>query len=99
MQDVYHRTHPILFSNRAVYAVVYAPRADTAASLDGYLQTIHAHAPDAPVIIVRTHADVPCADRLPFVSLKAQYPQVRLQSSRHGRVAPSNGVLICLGAA
>lgn len=58
-QAQYRRTHPVLFTNEAVYLVVWSPRADKAsalASVRRYVQQVSTRAPGAPIVLVETHA-------------------------------------------
>ena len=58
-QQQYRRTHPVLFTDKAVYLVVWSPRADqttTLASVRRYVRQVSTRAPGAPIVLVETHA-------------------------------------------
>jgi GTPase SAR1 family protein len=57
-QEVYLHTHPMLFSDKTLYLLVWNPRAGTSVSLlEEYLLNIRSRAPSSRVILVTTHAD------------------------------------------
>ncbi len=77
-QEVYQRTHPVLFSDRALYVVVYSLRAGASVpDLTRHLMNVTVRCKDAPVLVVGTHSDaVGGGAPLPLAALKARFPQV-----------------------
>jgi hypothetical protein len=77
-QEVYQRTHPVLFSDRAVYVVVYSLRAGASVSdLTRHLMNVAVRCKDAPILVVGTHSDAAGGGSpLPLAALKARFPQV-----------------------
>ena len=81
-QAQYRRTHPVLFSSQAVFAVVWSPRSDktsTIARVEQYVRRVSARAPGAPVVLVETHAESSLAsvlDEASVVRLRKTYPCV-----------------------
>ena len=77
-QDVYQRTHPVLFSDRALYVVVYSLRAgNSVTDLTRHLMNVTVRCNDAPIVVVGTHSDaVGGGAPLPLAALKARFPQV-----------------------
>src|SRR5215472_4929508 len=57
-QQIYHATHQFFLTKRSLYMVVWNARLGVQQGrLDYWLETIKAHAPDAPVLLVATHVD------------------------------------------
>ena len=77
-QEVYQRTHPVLFSDRAVYVVVYSLRAGASVhDLTRHLMNVTMRCKDAPILVVGTHSDAAGGGApLPLAALKARFPQV-----------------------
>lgn len=76
-QEIYHATHRFFLSNRALFLLVYHSRLGyRAGRLEYWLQTIHMHAPDAPVLIVATHLDQHRDTTLPIDQLRQRFPQI-----------------------
>ena len=75
-QDVYHRTHGIVYNSNAVYCVVWKPRSSTSVSrLRGFLRTIKLRAPGSPVVLVETCADMGLGG-LDVGGLMEEFPEV-----------------------
>ena len=81
MQAVYQSTHPILFIEHAVYMVVWSPRSDHSATMkhiERLLHSVHLRAPEAPVVLVQTHADTSLAAVLvDMAALRLVHSKVR----------------------
>jgi hypothetical protein len=81
-QEVYQRTHPVLFSDRALYVVVYSDYYSLRAGasvpdLTRHLMNVTVRCKDAPIVVVGTHSDaVGGGAPLPLAALKARFPQV-----------------------
>ncbi len=77
-QEVYQRTHPVLFSDRALYVVVYSLRAGASVhDLTRHLTNVTVRCKDAPILVVGTHSDAAGGGApLPLAALKARFPQV-----------------------
>ena len=77
-QETYQQTHPVLFSDRAIYVIVYSLRTGVNQSeLTKHLMNVTVRCNDAPIVLVGTHSDVIGGDpNLPLVALKAKFPQV-----------------------
>src|SRR5260370_5090496 len=75
-QQIYHATHQFFLTKRSLYMIVWNARLGVEQGrLDYWLETIKAHAPDAPVLLVATHID----ERLPDLNYqlyKDVYPQI-----------------------
>ena len=57
-QDVYQQTHPIFFTDRAIYVIVYSLRLEiSTADLTRQLMNVTTRCPDARIVVVATHAD------------------------------------------
>src|SRR6266436_2952057 len=55
-QQIYHATHQFFLTKRSLYVVVWNARLGVEQGrLDYWLETIKAHAPDVPVLLVATH--------------------------------------------
>jgi hypothetical protein len=78
MQEVYQRTHPVLFSDRALYVVVYSLQAGASVpDLTRHLMNVTVRCKDAPIVVVGTNSDaVGGGAPLPLAALKARFPQV-----------------------
>ncbi|WP_121968578.1 COR domain-containing protein [Leptolyngbya sp. BC1307] len=75
-QEIYHATHKFFLTNRSLFLLVFnAGVGFEQGKLIYWLKTIHANAPDAPVILVATWIDERHAD-LPLSDLKQQFPQI-----------------------
>jgi hypothetical protein len=78
LQEVYQQTHPVLFSDRAIYVIVYSLRAEVSlVQLFRHLMNVTTRCKDAPIILVGTHLDVIGTNQsLPLPALKSRFPQV-----------------------
>ena len=75
-QQIYHATHQFFLTKRSLYMVVWNARLGVEQGrLDYWLETIKAHAPDAPVLLVATHVDERTPD-LNYQLYKDVYPQI-----------------------
>ncbi len=75
-QHIYHATHQFFLTKRSLYIVVWNARLGVEQGRLGYwLETIKAHAPDAPVLLVATHVDERIPD-LNYQLYKGAYPQI-----------------------
>jgi small GTP-binding protein len=75
-QQIYHATHQFFLTKRSLYMVVWNARLGVdQGRLDYWLETIKAHAPDAPVLLVATHVDERTPD-LNYQLYKDVYPQI-----------------------
>src|SRR6266702_4511227 len=75
-QQIYHATHQFFLTKRSLYMVVWNARLGVQQGrLDFWLETIKAHAPDAPVLLVATHIDERMPD-LNYQLYKDVYPQI-----------------------
>jgi internalin A len=87
-QQIYHATHQFFFTKRSLYIVVWNARLGVEQGrLDYWLETIKAHAPDAPVLLVATHVDERMPD-LNYQLYKDVYPQIVGHlgvSNKHGQ--------------
>ena len=78
-QDVYHRTHTVLFSKDAVYLVMYKPGTECEAAVRRYMEHITLRSPGAPMVLVETHADEGDDDAAPALDvtrIAADFPSV-----------------------
>jgi internalin A len=86
-QQIYHATHQFFLTKRSLYMVVWNARLGVEQGrLDYWLETIKAHAPDAPVLLVVTHVDERMPD-LNYQLYKDVYPQI----AGHLGVSNKNG--------
>ena len=83
MQEMYQRSHPILFCDRAVYMVVYNRRGVDESlierDLDRHLLGVNSRfSPAPPILVVGTHADgLASGYAVPsLASLKKRFPSV-----------------------
>ncbi len=75
-QQIYHATHQFFLTNRSLFLLVWNARHGyEQGKLYHWLDTIHALAPESPVLLVATHIDERDAD-LPFSDLVRTYPQI-----------------------
>ncbi len=75
-QQIYHATHQFFLTKRSLYVVVWNARLGVEQGrLDYWLETIKAHAPDVPVLLVATHVDERMPD-LNYQLYKDVYPQI-----------------------
>ncbi len=75
-QHIYHATHQFFLTRRSLYLVVWNARLGVEQGrLHYWLETIKALAPDAPVLLIATHADERAPD-LNYQLLKASYSQL-----------------------
>src|SRR6266568_2713622 len=75
-QQIYHATHQFFLTKRSLYMVVWNARLGVQQGrLDYWLETIKAHAPDAPMLLVATHIDERTPD-LNYQLYKDVYPQI-----------------------
>src|SRR6266700_1507525 len=87
-QQIYHATHQFFLTKRSLYMVVWNARLGVEQGrLDYWLETIKAHAPDAPVLLVATHVD----ERVPDLNYQL-YRDVYPQIVGHLGVSNKNGV-------
>ena len=77
-QEVYQQTHPVLFSDRAIYVILYSLRTEVnMVDLHRHLMNVTIRCKEAPIILVGTHSDcIGGNPSLPLPALKARYPQV-----------------------
>ena len=77
-QDAYQQTHPVLFSDRAIYIVLYSMRTGASpADIRRHLMNVAIRCKDAPILLVGTHADVVHGGSgLSLAALKRRFPQV-----------------------
>uniref|UniRef100_A0A1I8IUY9 non-specific serine/threonine protein kinase n=1 Tax=Macrostomum lignano TaxID=282301 RepID=A0A1I8IUY9_9PLAT len=77
-QRVYYNTHQFFLTHRAVYLLLYTVRTGYEhAGLNFWLSSIASHAPNAPILVVGTHADqVEKPDKIPMETFKSRYPQI-----------------------
>src|SRR6266702_1230030 len=75
-QQIYHATHQFFLTKRSLYMVVWNARLGVEQGrLDYWLETIKAHAPNAPVLLIATHIDERMPD-LNYQLYKDSYPQI-----------------------
>jgi hypothetical protein len=75
-QQIYHATHQFFLTKRSLYMVVWNARLGVEQGrLDYWLETIKAHAPGAPVLLIATHIDERTPD-LNYQLYKDVYPQI-----------------------
>lgn len=69
----------MLFSDRAVYIVVYSLRASISLpDIYRHVMNVAVRCRDAPILLVGTHSDVVGGDAtLPLAELRAKFPQAR----------------------
>jgi leucine-rich repeat kinase 2 len=76
-QDTYQQTHPVLFSDRAVYVVAYDLRTSISSfDLVRLVMNVTIRCPEAPVLIVGTHCDLVRRSGGLMHSLRHRFPQV-----------------------
>ncbi len=75
---MYEQTHPVLFSDRALYVVVYSLETEiNTADLQHLVKNVTVRCSKAPILLVGTHRDIMGGDwTLPLLALKKQFPQV-----------------------
>ncbi len=80
---MYQQTHPVLFSDRAIYVIVFSLRAQSlsTAELTRHVMNVSVRCKDAPILIVGTHADVVGGGgaSVSLATLKQRFPQVRVR--------------------
>jgi GTPase SAR1 family protein len=75
-QEIEHATHQFFMSNKSVYILVWNSRHGyVQGRLDYWLEMIKSRAPEAPVILVATHADQRWPD-INFAAFQQTYPQL-----------------------
>ena len=75
-QHIYHATHQFFLTKRSLYLLVWNARSEVEQGrLDFWLETIRVQAPEAPVLLVATHADERSPD-LNYERYKAAFPQI-----------------------
>src|SRR6266700_1110097 len=85
-QQIYHATHQFFLTKRSLYMVVWNARLGVEQGrLDYWLETIKAHAPDAPVLLVATYID----ERMPDLNYQL-YKDVYTQIVGHLGVSNKN---------
>jgi hypothetical protein len=75
---VYQQCHPVLFSDRAIYVIVYTLRAAVSLhDLFRHVQNVTIRCKEAPIILVGTHLDVVGTNEaLPLTAFRFFFPQV-----------------------
>lgn len=78
LQEVYQQTHPVFFSDRALYVILYSLRSELyLPDFARHLMNVTIRYNDAPILLVGTHSDCFIGDGgLPLAALKARFPQV-----------------------
>jgi internalin A len=75
-QDIYHATHQFFLTGQSVFLLTWRANSSTERDRLGYwLAIIKARAPEAPVLIVATHADERAAD-IDIAYWQRQYPNI-----------------------
>ncbi|MDI3282150.1 COR domain-containing protein [Polyangium sp. 15x6] len=75
-QEIYHATHQFFLTNRSLFLLVWNARhGHEQGRLYYWLDTIHARAPESPILIIATHIDERSAD-LPLADIRKRYPQI-----------------------
>lgn len=73
-QEIYHATHQFYLTNHSLFMLVWSARAGyEAGKIYKWLETIHALAPDSPVLVIATHCKERGAD-LPKGDILSRYP-------------------------
>jgi len=86
-QEIYHATHQFFLTGRSLFLLLWNMRHGwEQGKLRYWLETIHARAPESPVLIVGTHLDQRNTD-LPFEQLRDEFPQL----AGHYKVSNSDG--------
>ncbi|KAL3880394.1 hypothetical protein ACJMK2_032638 [Sinanodonta woodiana] len=76
-QAVYYNTHQFFLSKRAVYLLLWSMRQGFEhAGLDFWLSSISCHAPNTPIFVVGTQADLIPKAELPEKEYRERYPQI-----------------------
>ena len=77
-QDAYQQTHPVLFSDRAIYIVMYSLRTGASpVDINRHLMNVAIRCKDSPVLVVGTHSDaVHGGGGLSLEALRRRFPQV-----------------------
>ena len=80
-QEIYMNTHAMFFETRCIYLITWNARASYASDilklLDQYFQNVHNRAPEAPILLVSTHArDVPPLSFETLAKLRLKYPTI-----------------------
>jgi hypothetical protein len=90
LQDAYQQTHPVLFSDRAIYVILYSLRTGASpGDLSRHLMNVSLRHKEAPIILVGTHADVVHGGSgLSLAALKKRFPQVGSWLPSPGRPPP-----------
>ena len=75
---MYQQTHTVLFSDRAIYVILYSLRTElNMVDLHRHLMNVTIRCREAPIILVGTHSDAIGGNpNLPLPALRARYPQV-----------------------
>lgn len=62
-QKVYQSTHPFFFTERAIYLIVWNPKAESniERAISDFVRNVKSCAPNSPIIFVSTHSDLPGA--------------------------------------
>ncbi len=85
-QETYQQTHPVLFSDRAVYLIVYNLRTGISQSdLVRLVMNVAVRAPEAPVLLVGTHCDL-----VRESGRSAAGPLLRALQQRFPQVSPTH---------
>ena len=75
-QEIYHATHQFFLTNRSLFLLAWNARHGfEQGKLYYWLDTIHALAPDSPILLVATWTDERDAD-VPLSELQRKYPQI-----------------------
>ena len=86
-QEIYHATHQFFLTGRSLFLLLWNMRHGwEQGKLRYWLETIHARAPESPILIVGTHLDQRNTD-LPFEQLRDEFPQL----AGHYKVSNSDG--------
>jgi hypothetical protein len=76
---VYQQTHPVLFSDRALYVVVFSLRSHSVRlEVERHVLNIAVRCPRAPIVVVGTHVDAVAvgSEGLSLEGIKERFPQV-----------------------
>jgi internalin A len=101
-QEINHATHQFFLTNRSLFLLAWNSRQGYGQGrIEYWLDTIHARAPESPVLIVATHNDLWPPD-IPLDDLRQKYPRIIGQcaiSSKSGDGIPKLRATIAAVAA